>query len=89
MTNFSNKWFGSDERVRAVTLIITLNALGYAIGFIFPSFFVANYDDLYQFQNGILMLFIAQSVLVGIQVLICIIVFKDKPEYPPSPAALK
>ena len=88
MTNFANKWFGSDERVRAVTFLVTLISLGYAIGFIIPSFFVSNYDDLYQFQNGILMLFFAQSGLVGIQFLICIIVFKDKPEYPPSPAAL-
>lgn len=35
------------------------------------------------------MLFVSQSALVGIQLLICIIVFKDKPLYPPSPAALK
>jgi hypothetical protein len=45
MTNFSNKWFGLDERVRAVTFMITLNALGFAIGFILPSFFVDNSDD--------------------------------------------
>jgi FLVCR family feline leukemia virus subgroup C receptor-related protein len=89
MTNFSNKWFGSDERVRAVTFMITMNALGFAIGFILPSFFVASYDDTFQFQNGILDLFITQSALVGIQFIICIIVFKDKPQYPPSPAALK
>jgi len=58
MTNFSNKWFGLDERVRAVTFMITLNALGFAIGFIFPSFFVTNNVDMYEFQNGILNLFI-------------------------------
>lgn len=75
MTNFSNKWFGSDERVRAVTFMITLNALGFAIGFIFPSIFVSDNDDINQFKNGILMLFVAQSVLVGIQFLICIVVF--------------
>lgn len=49
MTNFSNKWFGSDERVRAVTFMITLNALGFAIGFIFPSFFVTDFDNKNQF----------------------------------------
>lgn len=35
------------------------------------------------------MLFVAQSALVGSQFIICAIVFKDKPLYPPSPAALK
>lgn len=88
MTNFSAKWFGSDERVRAVTFMITLNALGYAIGFIFPSFFVTDNDNQDNFKQGILMLFIVQSVIVGVQFIICILVFKDKPLYPPSPAAL-
>jgi hypothetical protein len=46
MTNFSNKWFGSDERVLAVTFMIAFYALGYAIGFLFPSFFVT--DDVHQ-----------------------------------------
>ena len=40
------------------TFMITLNALGFAIGFIFPSFFVTNNFDMYEFQNGILNLFI-------------------------------
>jgi hypothetical protein len=59
MTNFSNKWFGSDERVRAVTLMVTLKSLGFAIGFIYPSFFVTNNDNINEFKNGILNLFIS------------------------------
>ncbi len=87
MTNFSNKWFASDERVMAVTFMFSIANLGFGIGYIYPSFFVNDNND-YEFKNGILMLFISQSALVGISFLICIILFKDKPEYPPSPAAL-
>jgi hypothetical protein len=47
MTNFSNKWFGSDERVMAVTFMITFNGLGCVIGFLFPSFFLDKYEDMY------------------------------------------
>jgi hypothetical protein len=45
MTNFSNKWFGSDERVIAVTFVVTLNAFGFALGLILPSLFVIDANN--------------------------------------------
>ena len=50
MTNFSNKWFASDERVMAVTFMFSIANLGFGIGYIYPSFFVNDNND-YEFKN--------------------------------------
>jgi ABC-type long-subunit fatty acid transport system fused permease/ATPase subunit len=41
----ANTWFGANERVTALTIAVASQALGAAVGFTLPTFFISN-DDL-------------------------------------------
>ena len=40
----ANTWFGANERVTALTIAVASQALGAAVGFTLPTFFISNND---------------------------------------------
>lgn len=81
-------WFGPNERVIALTIAIAAQALGSALGFVFPGFWVTDDDTAEVFRQHIQSSFIVAAGLGGACFLAALLFFKDKPKTPPSATAM-
>lgn len=86
-TKLAATWFGTNERVIAVTIAIASQALGAAVGFVIPALFVDISDEGDVFRDHVAQSLICQAIL-GISIFVaCLFFFKSRPQTPPSATA--
>ncbi|XP_053924586.1 feline leukemia virus subgroup C receptor-related protein 2 isoform X2 [Cuculus canorus] len=85
-SHIASVWFGSHEVSTACSIAVFGNQLGIAVGFLVPPVLVPNVEDVEKLAYHIsIMFFITAGVATALFILV-IIVFKEKPQYPPSRA---
>ncbi|XP_069714500.1 choline/ethanolamine transporter FLVCR2 [Phaenicophaeus curvirostris] len=85
-SHIASVWFGSHEVSTACSVAVFGNQLGIAMGFLVPPVLVPNVEDVEKLAYHIsIMFFITAGVATALFILV-IIVFKEKPKYPPSRA---
>uniref|UniRef100_A0A493ST91 FLVCR choline and putative heme transporter 2 n=1 Tax=Anas platyrhynchos platyrhynchos TaxID=8840 RepID=A0A493ST91_ANAPP len=79
-------WFGSREVSTACSIAVFGNQLGIALGFLVPPVLVPNVENVEKLAYHIsIMFFMTAGVATALFILV-VIVFKEKPPYPPSQA---
>ncbi|NWH80206.1 FLVC2 protein, partial [Piaya cayana] len=85
-SHIASVWFGSHEVSTACSIAVFGNQLGIAMGFLVPPVLVPDVEDVEKLAYHIsIMFFITAGVATALFILV-IIVFKEKPKYPPSRA---
>ncbi|KFO97133.1 hypothetical protein N300_05644, partial [Calypte anna] len=85
-SRIASVWFGSHEVSTACSFAVFGNQLGIAVGFLVPPVLVPNVEDVEKLAYHIsIMFFMTAGVATALFILV-IIVFKEKPPYPPSRA---
>ena len=82
-------WFGTNERVIAITICVAAQAIGAAIGFVLPTIWVQPDDAGEVFKEHLLTSLIVQAAIGIALFLMILLFFKDKPALPPSPSAFQ
>lgn len=82
-------WFGSNERLTALTISVAAIAIGAAIGFVFPTFFIADSDKDDLFRHNVMLCLIAQAIIGGVLSIVTLLFFKNRPKHPPNPTAFE
>ncbi|XP_077194881.1 choline/ethanolamine transporter FLVCR1 [Paroedura picta] len=84
-SHIASVWFGPKEVSTACAVAVLGNQLGTAIGFLLPPVLVPNTkDDLDLMGRNISIMFYGTAALSTFLFLLTVIVFKEKPKYPPS-----
>ncbi|NXC40021.1 FLVC2 protein, partial [Penelope pileata] len=85
-SRIASVWFGSHEVSTACSIAVFGNQLGIALGFLIPPVLVPNVEDTEELAYHIsIMFFLTAGVATALFILV-VIVFKEKPPYPPSRA---
>ncbi|XP_078505883.1 choline/ethanolamine transporter FLVCR1 [Lissotriton helveticus] len=80
-------WFGPKEVSRACAAAVLGNQLGTAVGFLLPPVLVPNTpDDVSLMGHNISIMFYGTAAVSTLLFLLAALVFKEKPEVPPSQA---
>ncbi|XP_054987994.1 feline leukemia virus subgroup C receptor-related protein 2 [Sorex araneus] len=85
-SRLASVWFGANEVSTACSVAVFGNQLGIAIGFLVPPVLVPNIDDQEQLAYHISVMFYIIGGVATLLFILVIIVFKEKPKYPPSRA---
>ncbi|XP_007530210.1 heme transporter FLVCR2 [Erinaceus europaeus] len=85
-SRIASVWFGANEVSTACSIAVFGNQLGIAIGFLVPPVLVPNIKDRDQLAHHIGTMFYIIGGVASLLFLLVIIVFKEKPKYPPSRA---
>ena len=82
-------WFGEKERVLAIAISVSAVALGVAMGFVSPLLFFDEESgkDEDKFKKNTSFFLIIQAACAGVQLVLNILIYKEKPDSPPSAAA--
>ena len=80
-------WFGTNERVIALTVAVASQALGAAIGFVLPTIWIQDSDSGDEFKDHLVTGLEVQALAGIIITILCFIFFKHKPKTPPSSTA--
>ncbi|XP_047466231.1 feline leukemia virus subgroup C receptor-related protein 2 isoform X3 [Mugil cephalus] len=83
-SNLASVWFGADEVSTACSIGVFGNQMGIAIGFLLPPVLVPNVDDMEELAHHIRIMFYISAGVASAIFLLVIIVFKERPEIPPS-----
>uniref|UniRef100_A0A8C9FUI7 Feline leukemia virus subgroup C cellular receptor family member 2 n=1 Tax=Pavo cristatus TaxID=9049 RepID=A0A8C9FUI7_PAVCR len=85
-SRIASVWFSSREVSTACSIAVFGNQLGIALGFLIPPVLVPNVEDVEKLAYHIsIMFFMTAGVATALFILV-VIVFKEKPPYPPSRA---
>ncbi|NXV54017.1 FLVC2 protein, partial [Uria aalge] len=85
-SRIASVWFGSHEVSTACSIAVFGNQLGIAVGFLVPPVLVPNVEDVEKLAYHIsIMFFMTAGVATALFILV-VIVFKEKPQHPPSRA---
>ncbi|XP_048806177.1 feline leukemia virus subgroup C receptor-related protein 2 isoform X1 [Lagopus muta] len=85
-SRIASVWFSSREVSTACSIAVFGNQLGIALGFLIPPVLVPNVEDEEKLAYHIsIMFFMTAGVATALFILV-VIVFKEKPPYPPSRA---
>ncbi|XP_059135920.1 heme transporter FLVCR2 isoform X1 [Peromyscus eremicus] len=85
-SRIASVWFGADEVSTACSVAVFGNQLGIAIGFLVPPVLVPNIKDQEKLAYHISIMFYIIGGVATLLFILVIIVFKEKPKYPPSRA---
>ncbi|CAO2586968.1 Feline leukemia virus subgroup C receptor-related protein 2 [Lemmus lemmus] len=85
-SRIASVWFGADEVSTACSVAVFGNQLGIAIGFLVPPVLVPNIKDQEKLAYHISIMFYIIGGVATFLFILVIIVFKEKPKYPPSRA---
>ncbi|XP_006884840.1 PREDICTED: feline leukemia virus subgroup C receptor-related protein 2 [Elephantulus edwardii] len=85
-SRIASVWFGANEVSTACSLAVFGNQLGIAIGFLLPPVLVPNIEDQDKLAYHISIMFYIIGGVATLLFILVIIVFKEKPKYPPSRA---
>ncbi|KAM4853050.1 choline/ethanolamine transporter FLVCR2 [Thomomys bottae] len=85
-SRIASVWFGANEVSTACALAVFGNQLGIAIGFLVPPVLVPNISDQDKLAYHISIMFYIVGGVATLLFILVIIVFKEKPKYPPSRA---
>ncbi|KAL6062701.1 hypothetical protein STEG23_014901 [Scotinomys teguina] len=85
-SRIASVWFGADEVSTACSMAVFGNQLGIAIGFLVPPVLVPNIKDQEKLAYHISIMFYIVGGVATLLFILVIIVFKEKPKYPPSRA---
>ncbi|XP_048218265.1 feline leukemia virus subgroup C receptor-related protein 2 [Perognathus longimembris pacificus] len=85
-SRIASVWFGPNEVSTACSLAVFGNQLGIAIGFLVPPILVPNISDQDKLAYHISIMFYMIGGVATLLFILVIIVFKEKPKYPPSRA---
>ncbi|XP_070590541.1 choline/ethanolamine transporter FLVCR1 isoform X1 [Erythrolamprus reginae] len=84
-SHIASVWFGPKEVSTACAVAVLGNQLGTAIGFLLPPVLVPNtHDDLDLMGHNISIMFYGTAGVSTFLFLLTVVVFKEKPKYPPS-----
>ncbi|XP_051005482.1 feline leukemia virus subgroup C receptor-related protein 2 [Acomys russatus] len=85
-SRIASVWFGANEVSTACSVAVFGNQLGIAIGFLVPPVLVPNIKDQEKLAYHISIMFYIIGGVATLLFILVIIVFKEKPKYPPSRA---
>ncbi|XP_054096198.2 choline/ethanolamine transporter FLVCR2 isoform X2 [Callithrix jacchus] len=85
-SRIASVWFGANEVSTACSVAVFGNQLGIAIGFLVPPVLVPNIEDQDKLAYHISIMFYIIGGVATLLLILVIIVFKEKPKYPPSRA---
>uniref|UniRef100_A0A8D0BUH4 FLVCR choline and putative heme transporter 2 n=1 Tax=Salvator merianae TaxID=96440 RepID=A0A8D0BUH4_SALMN len=85
-SRIASVWFGSREVSSACSIAVFGNQLGIAAGFLLPPILVPNLQDKERLAYHISIMFFITAAVATALFLLVVLVFKEKPEYPPSQA---
>ncbi|XP_032657905.1 choline/ethanolamine transporter FLVCR2 isoform X1 [Chelonoidis abingdonii] len=85
-SRIASVWFGSHEVSTACSIAVFGNQLGIAIGFVLPPVLVPNLEDTEQLAYHISIMFFITAAVATVLFILVIIVFREKPLFPPSRA---
>ncbi|XP_041827810.1 feline leukemia virus subgroup C receptor-related protein 2 isoform X1 [Melanotaenia boesemani] len=83
-SSLASTWFGADEVSTACSIGVFGNQMGIAIGFLVPPILVPNVDDMDELAYHIKLMFYISAGVATLIFILVIIVFKDRPEIPPT-----
>ncbi|XP_047466230.1 feline leukemia virus subgroup C receptor-related protein 2 isoform X2 [Mugil cephalus] len=83
-SRLASLWFGQQEVSTACSIGVLGNQMGIAIGFLLPPVLVPNVDDMEELAHHIRIMFYISAGVASAIFLLVIIVFKERPEIPPS-----
>lgn len=75
------EWFGSDERVYAVSIAIISQFVGLAVGYIMPSVWIKQDDSMKEFESNVHSLLIAQAMMSIFVLVLALFLLKQKPDF--------
>ncbi|XP_054435533.1 feline leukemia virus subgroup C receptor-related protein 2-like [Pteronotus mesoamericanus] len=85
-SRIASVWFGPNEVSKACSIAVFGNQLGIAIGFFVPPVLVPNIQDKDKLAYHIRLMFCIIGGFATLLFILVIIIFKEKPKYPPSRA---
>ncbi|XP_006117835.2 choline/ethanolamine transporter FLVCR2 isoform X3 [Pelodiscus sinensis] len=85
-SRIASVWFGSHEVSTACSIAVFGNQLGIAVGFVVPPVLVPNLEDQEQLAYHIRIMFFIIAAIATVLFILVIIVFREKPPFPPSRA---
>ncbi|XP_062980109.1 heme transporter FLVCR1 [Elgaria multicarinata webbii] len=84
-SRIASVWFGPKEVSTACAIAVLGNQLGTAVGFLLPPVLVPNTDnDMDLMGHNISIMFYGTAAVSTLLFILTILVFKEKPKYPPS-----
>ncbi|CAH1170462.1 unnamed protein product [Phaedon cochleariae] len=88
-SKLSATWFGPNEVSTACAIAVMCIQVGVSIGAVFPPFLILKDDTIDDIGNSLQRMLIFNAVVAGVVLVIVILFFKAKPDYPPSKSQLK
>ncbi|KAM5290702.1 choline/ethanolamine transporter FLVCR2-like [Glossophaga mutica] len=85
-SRIASVWFGPNEVSKACSIVVFGNQLGIAIGFFVPPILVPNIEDKDKLAYHIHLMFCLIGGFATLLFILVVIIFKEKPKYPPSRA---
>ncbi|XP_060118944.1 heme transporter FLVCR2 [Heteronotia binoei] len=85
-SRIASVWFGSREVSSACSIAVFGNQLGIAVGFLLPPVLVPNVRDKEKLSYHISIMFFMTAAVASLLFVLVILVFREKPQYPPSRA---
>ncbi|XP_077179393.1 choline/ethanolamine transporter FLVCR2 isoform X2 [Paroedura picta] len=85
-SRIASVWFGSSEVSSACSIAVFGNQLGIAVGFLLPPVLVPNVKDKEKLAYHISIMFFLTAAVASALFILVILVFREKPRYPPSRA---
>ncbi|XP_064514858.1 heme transporter FLVCR2 isoform X1 [Pseudopipra pipra] len=85
-SRIASVWFGSHEVSTACSIAVFGNQLGIAVGFLVPPVLIPNVEDVEKLAYHISIMFFMTAGVASALFILVILVFKEKPQNPPSRA---